>query len=151
MSDVYIDIKAALGDPLTMDTIALAIVDAASHRQATQVGGLELGAAPLVGAVVCRSARRYPLAGFIVRKSVSDHGMRKRIEGVFEPAARTLLIEDVTTTGGSALQALAAIREAGGDVLAVLSVVDREAGAREALAALGVELVALATLNELRR
>ncbi|MGZ8995724.1 MAG: orotate phosphoribosyltransferase, partial [Rhodospirillales bacterium] len=110
----------------------------------------EMGAVPIVGAVACRSFPSHPVRGFFVRKTVKAHGTQKRIEGCFEPNATTLLLEDVTTTGGSVLEALAAVREAGGDAKVVLTVVDREEGARDALAEAGVELIALYTKSDFR-
>jgi orotate phosphoribosyltransferase len=147
-SSVYFDMKLAMFDPETMSLIADAILDVAATRGAEQVGGLEMGAVPIVGAVACRSFPDRPLRGFFVRKTVKAHGTQKRIEGCFQPEAPTLLLEDVTTTGGSVLEALAAVREAGGEAKAVLTVVDREEGATEALAAAGVELVALFTKSD---
>lgn len=147
-STIYFDMKMAMFDPETMSLIADAILDVARARGAAQVGGLEMGAVPIIGAVACRSFPNHPVRGFFVRKAVKAHGTQKRIEGCFEPDAPTLLLEDVTTTGGSVLDALAAVREAGGDAGAVLTVVDREEGARDALAAAGVELIALYTKSD---
>jgi orotate phosphoribosyltransferase len=147
-SSIYFDMKLAMFDPETMSLIADAILEVAKARGATQVGGLEMGAVPIVGAVACRSFPTQPVRGFFVRKTVKAHGTQKRIEGCFEANAPTLLLEDVTTTGGSVLEALAAVREAGGDAKAVLTVVDREEGATEALAAAGVELIALFTKSD---
>jgi len=150
-SDIYFDMKLAMFDPETMSLIADAILDVAKARGATQVGGLEMGAVPIVGAVACRSFPDHPVRGFFVRKSVKAHGTQKRIEGCFDPAAPTLLLEDVTTTGGSVLEALQAVREAGGDAATVLTVVDREEGATKALAEAGVELIGLYTKSDFRQ
>ncbi|MGZ8988259.1 MAG: orotate phosphoribosyltransferase [Allosphingosinicella sp.] len=147
-SDIYFDMKMAMFDPETMSLIASAILGVAEARGAAQVGGLEMGAVPIVGAVAAMSFPARPVRGFFVRKTVKAHGTQKRIEGCFDPSAATLLLEDVTTTGGSVLEALRAVRGAGGDAGAVLTVVDREEGAREALAREGVELVSLYTKRD---
>lgn len=149
-SNIYFDMKLAMFDPETMSLIAAAILYVARSRGAAQVGGLEMGAVPIVGAVAAVSFPAHPVRGFFVRKTVKAHGTQKRIEGCFEPSSPTLLLEDVTTTGGSVLEALRVVREAGGDATAVLTVVDREEGAREALAAEGVELLALYTKSDFR-
>ncbi|MBL8658162.1 MAG: orotate phosphoribosyltransferase [Rhodospirillales bacterium] len=147
-SNIYFDMKMAMFDPETAGLIADAVLDKLRQRDAHQIGGLEMGAVPIIGAVVCRSYPDYPVNGFFVRKSVKAHGTSKKIEGHFDPAATTVLIEDVTTTGGSVLDALRAVREAGGSAATVLTVVDREEGARANLAAEGVELVALCTRSD---
>jgi orotate phosphoribosyltransferase len=149
-SDIYFDMKVAMFDPETMSLIADAILDVVKARGVAQVGGLEMGAVPIVSAVVCKSFGRYPVRGFFVRKSVKAHGTQKRIEGCFESDAAMILLEDVTTTGGSVLEAVKEVRTAGGKVTNVITVVDREEGAREALAAAGVELIALYTRSDFR-
>lgn len=149
-SSVYFDMKMAMFDPETISLIADAILDVLRARGALQVGGLEMGAVPIIGAVACRSFPERPVRGFFVRKTVKAHGTQKKIEGVFEPAAATVLLEDVTTTGGSVLDALAAVREAGGNAATVLTIVDREEGAAARLAGAGVELLSLYTKSDFR-
>jgi orotate phosphoribosyltransferase len=85
----------------------------------------------------------------IVRKQAKDYGTGNRVEGAFEPGTRVVVLEDVATTGRSALDAVEALREAGATVERVLVVVDREEGARERLAEAGVELEALVTAADL--
>ncbi len=149
-SDIYFDMKMAMFDPETMGLIADAILEVLRQRGAAQIGGLEMGAVPIIGAVVCRSFPDYPVNGFFVRKTVKAHGTSKKIEGYFDPAATTVLLEDVTTTGGSVLDALQAVREAGGAAATVLTVVDREEGAGANLAKEGVELLSLFTKSDFR-
>jgi orotate phosphoribosyltransferase len=108
---------------------------------------MELGAVPLVVATALRT--RLPYA--ILRKATKEHGTRQSFEGEIPPGTRVLLIEDVATTGGSSLRSVEIVREAGGVVDRLLVVVDREAGARERLGAVGVQIEPLATLAELRR
>jgi orotate phosphoribosyltransferase len=149
-SDIYFDMKMAMFEPETINLIADTILDELRRRGSKQIGGLEMGAVPIIAAVVCKSFPQQPVRGFFVRKSVKAHGTQKKIEGHFDPNAPTLLLDDVTTTGGSVLEAVKAVREQGGDATAVLTVVDRKEGAREALAQAGVELIALYAKSDFR-
>ena len=88
---------------------------------------------------------------FTVRKEAKAHGTGRLIEGPFRPGDRVVVVEDVITTGGSALRAIEAIRRAEGIVIGVLAVVDREEGGRERLAESGVPVLALATAAEVLR
>lgn len=98
------------------------------------IGGLTMGADPIAYAIAAESWRRgRPIHAFSVRKRPKRHGTGQRIEGCFERGARTVVVEDVITTGGSALQACEAVRQEGGSVLAVLAAVDRQEGGREAI------------------
>jgi orotate phosphoribosyltransferase len=117
---------------------------------ADAVGGLTLGADPVAYAVARASADAPPLLhGFTVRKAAKTHGAGRRIEGCFVTGARVVIVEDVVTTGGSALEAARVVREEGGQVLGVLAVVDREEGGREALLAAGLAVHALVGAREL--
>lgn len=115
------------------------------------VGGLTMGADPVSYAIAYASAQAgTPVRCFAVRKEPKGHGMGKRIEGSFRAGDRVMVIEDSMTTGGSALNAAAAIRAEGGQVIGALTLVDREEGAREALEAAGIPLVAFTTAAELK-
>ena len=114
------------------------------------VGGLTMGADPVSYSLAYTSW----LAGeavnaFSVRKEAKQHGRAKRIEGSFEPGQRVVVIEDVITTGGSALDACAAVEEQGGEVLGVLALVDRESGGREAIEQAGYRVLSLFRIAEL--
>lgn len=101
---------------------------------ATHVGGLTMGADPVAYAIAHRSwLEGRPLDGFSVRKAAKEHGLGQRIEGGLPEDARCIVVEDSMTTGGSALEAIAAVRAHGATVLAVLTVVDREEGAADCL------------------
>jgi orotate phosphoribosyltransferase len=114
------------------------------------VGGLTMGADPVAYALAAASAAAPPaIDAFSVRKEAKGHGTGRRIEGNFERGASVVIIEDVITTGGSALKAIEAVTEAGGRVLGVLAVVDREEGGRAALEATGTGVVALTTTTRL--
>ena len=127
----------------------LAALEDAGWR-ADSAGGLTLGADPIAYAMAYASARSSrPLRAFTVRKEAKAHGAGKLIEGPFQAGDRVVVIEDTVTTGNSARTAAAAVRSAGGDVIGVLALVDREEGGREALAAEGLDVVALATASEI--
>jgi orotate phosphoribosyltransferase len=117
---------------------------------ADAVGGLTLGADPVAYAIAAASwASPPPLHGFSVRKAAKAHGTGRRIEGCFEPGARVVVVEDVITTGASALEAAGAVRAEGGSVSGVLAVVDREEGGREAIETAGLAVRALFRVSEL--
>ena len=143
-SDVYIDVKRAWTSPARLDLLARAL--AAHVDRADRLAGMELGAVPLVVAVALRTGHDYA----VLRKAAKEHGTRQPFEGEIPRGARVLLIEDVSTTGGSTLRSVEIVRAAGGVVDRALVVVDRESGAREHLAAAGVRLEPLLTLSELR-
>jgi orotate phosphoribosyltransferase len=116
------------------------------------IGGLTMGADPLAYAIAAESWRQGdPIHAFSVRKRPKRHGRGRRIEGCFEPGARVVVVEDVITTGGSALQACDAIREESGEVQAILALVDREEGGREAIESAGKRVLVLCGASELRR
>ena len=115
------------------------------------IGGLTLGADPVAYAIAhaARAAGR-TIDAFTVRKEPKGHGLGRRIEGCLTDGDAVVVVEDVITTGHSAIEAVAQVRLAGGQVLGVLAVVDREEGGREAIAAAGVPATALVAASELR-
>ncbi len=118
--------------------------------QVDAVGGLTLGADPIAYAISYASAAsEKPLRAFTVRKQAKEHGTGKLIEGPFNAGDRVAIIEDVITTGRSALQAIEAVRSAGGEIAGVLALVDREEGGREAIEATGVPVVSIVKASEI--
>ena len=114
------------------------------------VGGLTMGADPVSYAIARASwGSDQPVDAFTVRKQPKEHGTGKRIEGNFAAGKRAVVIEDVITSGGSALQACDAVEAEGGEVVGVLALIDREAGGREAIAARGYPVLSLFTISEL--
>jgi len=114
------------------------------------IGGLAIGADPITAAVVTMAGvAGLPLLGFLVRKEPKDHGTQKFIEGPVQPGQRVVIVEDVTTTGGSALVAIQRARAHGLVVERVVTVIDRLAGASAAFAAEGVPLESLVTIRDL--
>jgi orotate phosphoribosyltransferase len=116
----------------------------------TAVGGLTMGADPVAYAIAAASVSSAPIVdAFSVRKEAKAHGTGRRVEGNFKAGTPVVVVEDVITSGGSALKAIEAIREEGGLVLGILAVVDREEGGRAALEAAGHRVVALTTATRL--
>jgi orotate phosphoribosyltransferase len=135
-SDYYLDMKPTMFDPEGIDGLAQMVLHRLAAVDIDYVGGMALGAVPLVCAVSMRSIGAHkPLPGFFVRKVVKDHGTMKLIEGFASADAlkgkRVAILDDVTTTGGSAMGAVEAATDAGATVVLVLSIVDREEGAAE--------------------
>ena len=152
-SDFYFDLRPTTIHPAGATCVGELICDALEGMAVDFVGGLEMGAVPIATAVVIASHRRGGnLQAFFVRKKPKDHGAKKLVEGL--PKGETLrgksvvVLEDVTTTGGSALQAVAALREEGANIVLVLTIVDRLEGATENFAAEKLEFRALFTADE---
>jgi orotate phosphoribosyltransferase len=151
-SSFYIDARLTTMSPEGLSAIgptALAMIRERGWA-ADSVGGLTLGADPVSYAISYASAgSNQPVRAFTVRKEAKTHGTGKLIEGPFDAGDRVVVIEDVITTGGSALKAIDAIRAAGATILGVLAVVDREEGGREAIEAAGFEVAAIARVSEI--
>lgn len=152
-SDYYIDCRTATTDPDGLYNISELFLDYLEKEkfEIDAVGGLTLGADPIVGGMVALSAlRKKPLQGFIVRKEPKTHGTGKQVEGNLEHGWKVAVIEDVITTGASAIKAIEAARNAGAEVKIVLAVVDREEGGREEISRLGLPIFSLFTASELK-
>lgn len=149
-SSLYIDARLTT---MTADGLALigpTALSALKHAEwnVDAVGGLTLGADPVSYAIAYASAHsEKPIQSFTVRKEAKMHGTGRRIEGPFKSGNRVAVIEDVITTGGSALRAVEAIQQAGGIVCGVLAIVDREEGGREAIEAAGLPVITLVTAS----
>jgi orotate phosphoribosyltransferase len=150
-STLYIDARLTTMSPDGLVIIgSLGLTTIRKHWIADSVGGLTLGADPISYAISYASSHTdRPLRAFTVRKEAKTHGTGKLIEGPFKTGDNVIVIEDVITTGGSALKAVQAIRQAGGIIAGVLALVDREEGGREAIEAAGVAVISLVTAHEL--
>ena len=143
VSDFYFDMKPTMLHPAGAAWLAELILRAIDDMVVDYIGGPEMGAVPLVGAIGQLSyVKGRPIPAFFVRKAVKDHGARKSIEGLCGGeslrAKNVVIVEDVTTTGDSAMRAVAAVREQGANVVLVLSIVDRSDGAREGFEKAGI-------------
>ena len=152
-SNFYFDLRPTTLHPAGASCIGELICDALEGMKVDFVGGLEMGAVPIATAVAIASHRRGgSLNAFFVRKKPKDHGARKLVEGL--PKGETLrgrnvvVVEDVTTTGGSAIQAAQALREEGANIVLVLTIVDRLEGAKENFDAEKLAFQALYTADE---
>jgi orotate phosphoribosyltransferase len=148
-SDYYFDMKPAMLDPDGAALMADLILQELQGVTADAVGGLEMGAVPLIAPVAMRSPAfgRY-LPGFFVRKAVKDHGTQKRVDGNDIAGKIVVILEDVTTTGGSAMDAVKVVEEAGAKVALVISILDRGEGAAELYAQAGVPFKSLFKAEE---
>jgi len=144
----YVDAKRAILRAAGFGALAELVAGYASQWEATAVGGLTMGAdAPACAAL----AGGADVKAFFVRKETKQHGLQRRIEGPpLEPGERCLVVEDVVTTGGSTVQAIEAVREAGYEVCGVVTILDRLAGGADAirLASGNAPYEALATIDD---
>jgi orotate phosphoribosyltransferase len=150
VAQYYVDAKRAILLPGPFLALGELVAAQARELGATAVGGLTMGADPVACAAL---AGGFDGKAFFVRKEAKQHGLARRIEGpLLEPGDRCLVVEDVVTTGGSTLQALDALRDAGHEVAGVVCVLDRLAGGAEAIRERlgGAPYVALTTIDELR-
>lgn len=154
-SDFYFDMKPTMFSPDGAQALAELIIARLAGEKVDYVGGVAVGAIPLVATVTMRSAATgSPMPGFFVRKEVKDHGTKKLVDGLGHgetlTGKRVAILEDVTTTGGSSMIAVEAVRKSGGEVALVLSLVDRGEGAADTYAAADVPFESLFTADEFR-
>jgi len=149
-SKFYIDGKQVTLSAEGLALVADLILDAVADDKVDAVGGPTLGADPIAGATAAVSfLRGKPLAAFIVRKTLKDHGTQRWIEGPLKPGSRVVLVEDVITTGGSALACVDKLKELGCSIVRAVVLVDRLAGGAEAFAQAGIPLTPLCNIKEL--
>jgi orotate phosphoribosyltransferase len=147
-ADYYVDLRRVTLDAVAAPLIGRVMLQATSHLDYEAVGGLTLGADPVAGAMLhAAAAQGRQLDAFIVRKSEKQHGLQRRIEGPDVAGRRVLAVEDTSTTGGSVLTAVEALREAGAQVVGVAVVVER--GAAPRIQAEGLPYVAAYSLDDL--
>lgn len=148
-SNYIFDLKPTLLDPEGA-TLAAELFLEKLPADITAVGGLELGACPIVSAVcVVSHTQKRPLKTFYVRKSQKERGTKKQIEGCgLKQDDKVIIAEDVTTSGGSVMEAIRAVRAEGAEVARVFSIIDRLQGAEENLKREGIELESIFTKND---
>jgi orotate phosphoribosyltransferase len=158
-SDFYVDARVTTFDPrgaCLIGEVGWALLKqtaAKLDKHVNAIGGLTLGADPIalsIGIAAQHENSSTPLQVFTVRKAVKEHGRQKRIEGNFTAGDSVVVVEDVITTGGSAIQAIEAIEEAGGQIAFVIALVDREEGGRQNIERLGHVVVPIFTRTDLR-
>jgi orotate phosphoribosyltransferase len=151
-SGYFFDMKKTMFDPEGASLVGELIFDLVKNDMSfTGIGGLELGAVPIAVAVAMKSWPTRPIDAFFVRKEPKGHGTNQLIDGNFTAGSTVIVLEDVTTTGGSAMKAVKAICEQGGTVKKIVTIVDRLEGARDNLTKEGIELVAIFTNEDFAR
>jgi orotate phosphoribosyltransferase len=154
-SSFYFDMKPTMLDPEGAYLIGELVLDALAGAEVDMVGGLEMGAVPLATAVAAAShARGRPLPAVFVRKQAKEHGARKLVEGLAPDETlagkRIAVLEDVTTTGGSASRAIEALRAEGAVVERVITIVDRLEGAADNFRTAGILFTPILTVADFR-
>ena len=147
-ADYYVDLRRVTLDGAAAPLVGQVMLDLTADLSYDAVGGLTLGADPVATAMLhAAAARGQRLDAFVVRKSEKAHGLQRRIEGPDVAGRRVLAVEDTSTTGGSVLTAVQALREAGAEVVAVAVIVER--GAAQAVADAGLAYRAAFQLSDL--
>jgi orotate phosphoribosyltransferase len=152
-SNFYFNLKPTMLDAEGAALLAELTVEALANERIDYVGGLEMGAVPIAGAIAQLSfLKGRPIQAFFVRKKPKEHGARLSVEGLAPGESltgkRVVVVEDVTTTGGSAIKAAEAVKEAGGEIAFVLTIVDREEGAAETFREAGIPFRSLFRASE---
>ena len=138
-ADYYIDLRRVTLDGVAAPLVGEVMTALVADLEFDAAGGLTLGADPVAVAMLHHAAQHGGrLDAFVVRKEAKAHGLQRRIEGTEVAGRKVLVVEDTSTTGGSVLTAVEAVREAGGEVVAVAVIVDRDTGAKEKIEAAGV-------------
>ncbi|MPZ97004.1 MAG: orotate phosphoribosyltransferase [Propionibacteriales bacterium] len=139
-ADFYIDLRRISLDAEAAPLVGRVMREVTADLDFDAVGGLTLGADPVATAMLhAAAAAGDRLDAFVVRKAEKAHGLQRRVEGPDVAGRRVLAVEDTSTTGGSVLTAVQALRDAGAEVVAVAVIVDRDTGAREKVEAEGLE------------
>lgn len=147
-SRFFFDMKRTLLDPEGAVLAGELLFDMIRDEDVDAVGGLETGAIPIVTLLCAQSWPHKPITGFFVRKEAKGHGTDQRIDGLLEPASRVILFEDVTTTGGSVMQAAEEARRRDCEIVKIISIVDRLEGAADNFARAGIAFEALFTWRD---
>lgn len=135
-SDFYFNLKPTMLDPEGAALLAELTLESLKNDKFDYVGGLEMGAVPIAGAIAQLSFMKgRPVPAIFVRKKPKEHGAKLSVEGLMKgetlAGKKVVVVEDVTTTGGSAIKAVEAVKDSGGEVVMVFTMLDREEGATE--------------------
>jgi orotate phosphoribosyltransferase len=149
-ADYYVDLRRITLDGEAAPLVGQVMNELTRDLDFDAVGGLTLGADPVATAMLHASAAAgRKIDAFVVRKSGKAHGLQQRIEGPSITGRRVLIVEDTTTTGASPMDAVAAAREEGAEVVAVATIADRATGAKEKLEAMGLTYLTAYSLQDL--
>ena len=155
-STFYFNMKPTMLDSEGAYLVASLILDQLEGVEADLIGGLEMGAVPIAASVAAVAhTRGRKLPAFFVRKQAKEHGTQSLVEGLAKgdsmAGKKVVIVEDVTTTGGSALKAAQVLKAEGADIVRVITIVDRLDGAAEAFASAGLTFVPVLTLGDFRK
>ena len=149
-SAYYLDCRRLTLHSRGAKVIAAGILETLQGDMPDAVGGMAIGADPITGAVITQAGiDGIDLKGFIVRKEAKQHGKGRQVEGPVQPGDRAVIVEDVITTGGSAIKAIEHCTDFGLEIVGVIGIVDRLAGGEEAFAAKGYQLKSLLMIRDL--
>lgn len=145
----YLDCRQVTLHPEGANLIGAGLLELMVGALPEAVGGMAIGADPITGAVITLAGQKnLAIHGFIVRKEAKAHGMGRQVEGPVQPGMRAIIVEDVVTSGGSALQAVEAATAFGLKVDTIMAVVDRLEGGRETIEGRGLKLHTLFTVRD---
>jgi orotate phosphoribosyltransferase len=148
-SSYYLDGRLITLHAEGLRLIAQGVLETLADIDFAAVGGMSIGADPIVGGILTVAAERgRPLLGFLVRKAAKEHGTKRAVEGPVQPGSKVVIVDDVITTGGSSLQAIDHVQEMGCKVVGVVGVCDRLQGGAEAFAARGIRFQSLLTIRD---
>ncbi|MEK9148430.1 MAG: orotate phosphoribosyltransferase [Candidatus Desantisbacteria bacterium] len=149
-SNYYIDGKLVTLDPEGANLVAKIIIELLKKEQVDGIGGLTIGADPIVSAVAAISYKEgFPIPAFIVRREAKKHGMMKFIEGPIKRNSNVVIVDDVVTTGGSIEKAISEVEKEGCKVVKIIAIVDRLEGAKERFAEKGYSFISIFTREDL--
>jgi orotate phosphoribosyltransferase len=147
-SGYYFDMKPTTLDPEAANLLGPMLYTLVSDSIGVFVGGLAVGAIPVIAILVHYSYSRRGIMGFYVREEIKNHGTQNLIEGFLEDGANVIMFDDVTTSGSSVMKAVDAVRGRGCKVLKVITIVDRREGAAERFEREGLEFISLYTTKD---
>jgi orotate phosphoribosyltransferase len=149
-SNYYFDMKMTTQDPEGANLVGEVLFDHLAQYDFQYIGGLATGAIALMLAVCIKSWPDRPIRGFFVRDEAKDHGTKKLIDGFIEDGASVVIVDDVTTKGDSAMKAVRAVQAHGCKVVSVVSLVDRQEGAKESFEHAGIRFESIFTTDHFR-
>lgn len=145
----YLDCRKVTLHPLGANLVAAGMLELMQPNLPNAVGGMAIGADPITAAIITLAGQAgIDLRGFIVRKEAKEHGKGRAVEGPVNPGDRVMIVEDVVTTGGSAMKAIDRVEEFGLEVVGALAIIDRLEGGAEVFAQRGVPLQSLLTIRD---
>lgn len=150
ISNFYVDARITTLDPEGAYLIGNIFVDKLKDFEVDCIGGYSIGADPIVSSISLLSfVSGHPIPAFIIRKTEKSHGTGKIIEGNFKSGDKVILFDDVITSAGSILKGAEVVKNAGGEILSIMSLIDREEGGRKALESAGFQFASIFTKKDL--